>query len=428
MTYEHYVSPTQIKNWRDCPRKVLWQIVKGIKVPSGKAAEKGNQIHAKLEQYLKEGTLDYTKDKEALETLEPALRHFPNPGDCDAEGKFKFKWHDLWFVGRYDALQVKSEINAGRVYDLKTTSDKKWAKDEPELVADPQPIIYFKAFENAVDSCRWVYTLTRGPKKAWAVDFKPVQSGPVVDLLIKDAGAIVKAVTDKIDPLKVPPPEDKSVCSAYGGCPYRSYCTDLSPLVGIQKRDFPLMGMAEIEARMRGSLKEEPQTTDINPPEVADAGPPPAPEEAKKRGRKKALPVVAPEVASQSMIAASPKPNEVGTVPADEQADGAIPPLTIAMLFIDCLPRGKMGADVIDVSSAITAVTDALREKNIENYRFLEYGQGAGVIASKTIEALARTEANKKGELLLFLDSRLPESKLVQGELTAKASLVIQGV
>lgn len=400
----HAVSPTQISNYRACPRKIAWQFTSGIRPASGPGAELGDRVHKCLEKYLKYNQRDYTDI--AQEILDPALPFFPKPGECETEEKFRFDWGGLLFTGRTDA---RTHL---RVYDLKTTKDKKYAKTEEQLKKDPQGIIYSKASGGLPG--RWVYSLTT-KRLAWAVDFQPEGSGPEVDRILEDAETIGRIVGNKVAALDIPP--NTAACGDYGGCPFKPYCTDISPLKSI----FKPMGI-DLLSRLSSS-GDRPA---INPPEVAESGPPPVPEPEtpkSKRPPKKREAAPSPPSAPTSSRTVAPETveSEVKTMAMVMTA-----PLTVAMLFIDSLPDGKMGADVIDVAVAINAVEEGLKKDNVENYRFLEYGQGAGIIAAKTIEWLANTEQSKKGELLLYIDSRLPESKLVLGTLRAKASVTVR--
>lgn len=402
----HAVSPTQISNYRACPRKIAWQFTAGIRPSSGPGAELGDRVHKCLEKYLVFNQLDYTN--EATKILEPALPFFPPPLTCNAEEKFRFEWDGLLFTGRTDA---RTHL---RIYDLKTTKDARYAKSKEQLEKDPQAIIYSKAFGGSPG--RWVYTLTT-KRSAWPVDFEPRTSGEEAARILEDSRSIGEIVRRRANPLDIPP--NTAACGDYGGCPYRNNCTDLSPLRNIFKNQM------NIDLSRLIAPAPPPAAPAFNPPESSESGAPPVPEpEAPKtkRPRKAKADATPPSEAPPSLSIGVTQPS------TEEASDNRtqVAPLTVAMLFIDCLPDGQMGLDVINVSVAIEAVREGLKKDGVQDYRFLEYGQGSGIIAAKAIEYLGSLEASRKGELLLYVDSRLPESKLVMGSLTAKATVKVR--
>lgn len=447
---EWAVSPSQISSWRECHRKYAWSYVLGLKKEQNVGAEYGSRVHKGLEQYLK-GELPKSGVLHDLimPVLSPALKHFPTPGTAFAEEKFKFHWDGVLFTGRTDAR------NTTTVFDLKTTKDRKYAKKAPELSVDPQGILYAKAFPGT--SSRWVYTLTEGTEKAWPVDFTAVRDGAPTNEILRDAKEILDVIHEKKHPLKLLPPEDQSVCNKYGKCPFYDLCTDLSPFRGVMRAKDKDMGLLD---KMRAEeTKTSPRDGDgvvvpintvyvqdaaINPPEVAGAGaPPPPPTEKPKRAPRKAkqLPLEAAPVQPVQTIEGQTtevvKPTTassetVGTEtaapvgPSATVVAGPIP-LTVALLFINSKPRGAMAAELFDVQSAITKVKDAMREQGVGDYRYLDFAVGAGNIAYKTMEVLAGTEQAKNGTLMLYVNSQLPEGKLVLGELVARATVVIEG-
>lgn len=380
------VSPSQINEWRSCNRKLLWRIVVGIKPPSNQGAIRGDKVHKELEQFLN------SKDKldeEYFKILEPAIQYFPPPGQCETETKFKFEWDGHWYGGRIDAK------SATTVYDLKTTKDKKYAKDAETLQTDPQSIIYFRAHKDSVENCRWVYTLTGTKRKAWPVDFTPIVSGPIVDKLHADAEAITEAVGHRRLPLAIPPPEDLSICKEYGGCPYRPYCKDITPLAGM------FSNKSELSMTMQKML-ERVKTNPINPPEESDAGAP-----------------ATPELTKAELMPTVPE-NDLKPV-ADT------PPLTIAMLLVDCFPMNS-SLKVIDVATVISQAHEQIKKQlDVADYTFIEF-RGAGLLNAATQQLLAELPENADGTLTLFVDSSLRESKVVLTELLAHANVVIRRV
>lgn len=428
---EWAVSPSQISAWRECHRKYAWSYVVGTPKPQNDGAIYGDGVHRGLEQYLK-GTLPKTGIllELVMPVLLPALKHFPAPGTAIAEEKFKFHWDGILFTGRTDAR------NSTTVFDLKTTKDRQYAKKATDLAIDPQGILYAKAFPGT--NSRWVYTLTQGKEKAWPVDFNAVRDGAPAIEILKDAKEILDVIHEKKHPLKLAPPEDQSVCNKYGKCPYFDLCTDLSPFRGLNKtrdKDMGLLDKMRTEGESVASTQVPPVVVGdevaINPPEASGAGePPPPPTEKPKRAprKPKALPVAPAQEATEVVKPTTESSEPVASKGALDPQTGTAPvPLTIAMLFINCKPRGPMAAELVDVQLAVTKVKDAMREQGIGDYRYLDFAVGAGNIAYKTMEVLAGTEPAKNGTLMLYVNSQLPEGKLVLGELVAKANIVIEG-
>ncbi len=118
------------------------------------------------------------------------------------------------------------------VSDHKTTSDFRYAKTADDLRKDPQGIIYAMAAmehfkSNEVDLI-WTYMLTKGARKAKRVHLHVLRAD-VEKEFAKIEFTVSRIVTTHAagtSPLDLPP--NTSACSAYGGCPYRAHCTDLS--------------------------------------------------------------------------------------------------------------------------------------------------------------------------------------------------------
>ncbi len=118
------------------------------------------------------------------------------------------------------------------VSDHKTTSDFRYAKTAADLRKDPQGIIYAMAVMDHYKSDQadliWTYMLTKGARKAKRVHLRVLREDVEIEFakIELTASEIVATHLAQPSPLTLPP--NTSACSAYGGCPYRGNCTDLS--------------------------------------------------------------------------------------------------------------------------------------------------------------------------------------------------------
>lgn len=445
---KHVLSASQVATHRQCGRKLLWRFVVGVKEPKSNAMAFGSEVHAVYEGYLKTGLFDFQKHKAACEVLAPALPHLPKFGSgARSEEKFEIVIGGLPFVGFVDAVEQ------GTVYDLKTTSKATYAKDKTTLTCDVQPVVYMQRYKDEASACRWVYTLTKGARRAWPVDFEPPTSGPVLDQLVVDGTEIARGVCDKISPLSVPPAEDPAACHAYGGCYYRQFCTDLQPLRGLGRagKEPNFMSVKDMIAR----LKQSQSPADVNPPESSLAGAPPlppAPEEKPKKTAKKpkktASEEAAPEVEGESKQLTLEDAMPKSVVPDAERqrliaefkekeaakgqyadtptnrhiiehksrdTDPAPPNALINVLYIDCLPDGVQGADLVDLSYFIKMAHDAVREQfGVLDYRLIDY-KGAGFLSAAFFATLKDTGVPD----VAYIDSTTAEARAIMNDLCA---------
>jgi hypothetical protein len=467
---KHTVSASQIADWRLCRRKLLWKQVVGLRPPQTKAAEFGSLVHKLLEcqlsgQILSKEIAEKWASREVLDAdtrMREALQYFVPLGGLP-EHEFRFSWGGVEWAGRIDYLANNI------VFDLKTTSSSKWVKTETELSCDPQAIIYAAA--SGATSARWVYSITRGAPSAIVRDFVPIRSGPVVDLLLQDGNDVTWAVEDKTHPLSIPPPEDLGACSAYGGCPFRENCTDIIPTSRLRKVN-AMTSMAEIRAKLAQSIQSnaassEPKKAaiiDVNPPEQAEAGPPPLPpvNEPKKSKSKakqvdngqKELPVQQNGGESRdtsltgeknevinpsSQSTPSSKPDHTNPGQAEPGGNSSTPTAEsddwfIDVLFIGCIITGPPQNHVVDLADVMQEAHRQLREQlHIDHYLFEEYSKGKGVLCAIAMKLLAQifAEKRKKGPgfpMFVSCDPMLPETGVILNELLARAVSKVRAV
>jgi hypothetical protein len=411
-------SASTIKDHRRCERIPLWKHVVGIRPPPSAGQQRGIDAHLVLENHLKgdltvaRESLGFDRFRDAWRVVEPALAYLPRPGpDVEAERSWDWTWQGLTFTGKVDVTTPTT------IYDLKTTKYAKFAPTEVELRTDPQGIIYFKEalLRGHIEGCRWVFTLTKGKPRAWAVDFVPVVEGPVVDLLLEHARVIEDRVARKVLPLAVEP--NTSACGDFGGCPYRAHCTDLDPLDDIFGSTDRSESMASTEDRLAKFRQSLVPAVAINPPEAAEAGPPPVPPPSKDEAPAEKVKL---KRAPKAQMERDMSPPQGAPQGAPTSAPPSAPPSAptgrhlLTNLFVDCSPGRPVKDAAILVDLAHRVVQE---EMSIQDYRFAEYGSGAGALRAAFARVL---DVERPDEL--YLDTDTPEGKIILVECLARCS------
>ncbi len=221
-------SPSAENKYDACGRK--WGLYAIDKVPQKDkpSAQLGQRAHAELEEWLNEGT--FPKYDRLINS--GALEEFPQPKhpELKVERVFAFAFCPS---SNPDDLVVwwgfKDAEWRDTVFDLKSTSDLRWAKTVEELVKDTQAVVY--AVDNMLntgqDSCTlsWVYFTTRGPLKKQLVT-TPISWADAVDLLTDKHQNAAEMRDHKLDPsvkgMDLSP--NPNHCGDYGGCDYINVC------------------------------------------------------------------------------------------------------------------------------------------------------------------------------------------------------------
>jgi hypothetical protein len=186
-----HISPSQIASARQCVRRWWYEKVHGITSPGTPATHFGSVLHAVVEGYLlqlneaglakhiKETVADataaeITKAKTLLAGAIPAAV-LPRPGTGEVEREMLIPFEPMpgGLKGRLDFVDLERETPL--VLDHKTTSDPAYAKTEETLLQDPQVILYaywalLQRPEAKHIAVRYVYYLTKGAPRVWAVD------------------------------------------------------------------------------------------------------------------------------------------------------------------------------------------------------------------------------------------------------------------
>lgn len=156
------ISPTQIDLFISCPRKWALRYVDGFKTTTEYLLF-GIQLHAYLEDWLKDGTqppsfLANGKEDRAGVLAAKGLHILPKPGTVKVEGKFRFARGPLHYQGVIDYISESDGVG-----DHKSCASFAWIKTPEDLLDDPQATLYAAYYREKYgargDFCRlqWNY-------------------------------------------------------------------------------------------------------------------------------------------------------------------------------------------------------------------------------------------------------------------------------
>lgn len=170
----------------------------------------------------------------------------------------------------------------------------------------------------------------------------------------------------------------------------------------------------------------------INPPEFQPSPAPPAPAPAPRvedsvlgatiADQKAKIAAASGELAeslAQGEPAAAEKRGRGRPTKATLPATGLA--VKIKTLYIDC---GPVGVDVTDAAQLIAlAKKEVATQNGLADYRFAEYGQGPGLLATYAAAHLDALPGVLAG---VRLDTTTPEGAVIQAELMARSELVVR--
>ena len=250
------VSASQIKTWKDCPRKWGFKYIDGLEDPPGKAAELGSAVHKDLEWYLQAGTIDTSTKSGKIAVA--AKEILPGPSyRLEVEREILFELEGITYRGFIDLIDPDGE-EGPTIYDHKTSSDpKRWGLTEETLPEDVQALIYatWGILHWDLDSVaiQWSYLKTRGRAEATAVRAKISKDDALQKIREKirpAALAIVEASSCAESAMELDP--NPASCSNFGGCPFADVCD----LTEDQRLESTLGKKKEKEKGKDMSLKE----------------------------------------------------------------------------------------------------------------------------------------------------------------------------
>lgn len=288
------VSPSQIKTWKECPRKWGFRYVDGMESPSTKAAALGSTVHSILESWLRDG-VPPDESTRAGKIAAGGLRFLPAPGEAEhVEWSMMFDFGGILFRGIVDLV---FEDEAGPVVsDHKTSSDPaRWGLSPPEMPTDVQALTYSIGVLDLTGAdavgLQWTYFPTRGsPTNGFPVTAR-ITKGTAREnfetIVFPSARAIVDTMDrHKRDGIKANDlPANPAACGNFGGCPFAAYCErtpgeSLAAIFGTknEKENENTMGLKELlQAKKNKAGKMAPpraselaaaaNVVPINPPE-----------------------------------------------------------------------------------------------------------------------------------------------------------------
>lgn len=231
------ISVSQIKTYRLCPRKYMFNFTRSRRLPETDAQKFGTKVHAHLEDYLRDGTMPPETPEGRVARLGVVSGKLPDPGSADTEVSFDVPlWPGVSFTGLIDVLEKDRPM----VTDHKTTSSiTKYAMSKEDILSDEQALGYalvtMQVLGTSQAYVRWLYY----EKKRHKGEIRPGTFKEVYNKikwpdcerlardLIKSAWECVQLRLARPDPNTLDP--KLSGCHAFGGCEHRDVC-DRTPV------------------------------------------------------------------------------------------------------------------------------------------------------------------------------------------------------
>jgi RecB family exonuclease len=220
-------SASQVQAFWDCPRAWYNRAILGKKQPQTPAQERGTQIHAEVEHWLRTAAI---RPGEHAARVEDAVRHIPCV-DVLVEHGISLDTFPGGprFVGFVDCLAETAD-GLPWVVDHKTTSDFRYAKTPEELRANVQMVAYayWAMRETGTERCRITHVYIKTKVK------NPQSMRVDAELTLDEAeafwtGRVLPALREMQDwaakrPAADELPPNTESCGKYGGCFYRPDC------------------------------------------------------------------------------------------------------------------------------------------------------------------------------------------------------------
>lgn len=453
------LSPTQISTWLECRRKWGWKYVAKIPAPQNASAALGSNVHGHLERYLADGTpipfhrADGTRD-EAGEIAASGVHLLPPAGSCGMGGQgiverpFKRRLplapvegpagrlSEVLMGGRVDLTRTPPGMV--EIWDHKTTSNiSAWAKSSEDLRTDPQAIIYgwdgLETYGGKTVKLRWVYYQTKGARKAEAREAQMSRdeiSGAFEKILVVSSDIANTLVATERDgdrgPLSLEP--NPGACEAYGGCPYRHLC-NLSP----QQRMKSIMSNgSSLLATLRNQSAAVPVT--VTRVGLADptASAPSLPVQMQTNmfavnPPEGSTPAAAP-VSENTATEEAPKAKRGKKAAKAEEAPACAPTgggKRAFTLYIDAVPIGRAAKTLEDWIQRAKEL--ACEEAKVGDYRYVEFGKGAGMVSEAFFALFDQNLLDPDGFDAFVLSTATSESAFLISGLVARAALTVRG-
>ncbi len=313
-------SSTTIQWHDECARKFYWPTLAGLEEAPSPAQEVGTQLHKYQEDYLKEGKIPVqTNLAGRLAVLGHKLLPMPRSPGLLVEEPFEMDMDGVPVTGTIDFTRNPTTPDGEPDYnavgfllgDHKTKKNKRYPKTKPWLMTNIQSNLYAYARWGILHAMG--YESLRIVDKQWVYYFKEdnsVEKLRSVDSLdhvaeqyetrIKPNLLGMQRMVRELPRIGDVPAADKSVCTAYFGCPHYNRCWGMgqrSENMGVVAGNFSKQNIAAKAQNIKagGGVAAAPVTTPksaprtgagtaVNPPPsrpapVRAAPPPPMDEE-----------------------------------------------------------------------------------------------------------------------------------------------------
>ena len=382
----HKVSPSQISNFRDCPRKWWYASIAKIPYPQHPSAALGERVHKILEMSTaaksRPGSTttvsENTPQKEVLvaqaawDAIDAFLLQRTGRSLVDREAQIEEAWElpqgsPLTLAARGRADLVLPDF----IVDWKTTSNLRWAKSAKELRSDPQVLMYSAALDpdEPVRDFVHVYTQTRNSPAARVVHtpidrFMREQGLIALDKHVAAmAGCASAGAAEEVEP-------NTDACSRYGGCPFALRCMGRPKGVGSMSKSDPFAARRAVN---------------VNPTQ---------PNEPPSETFRQMIAGDVPNI-PRSSGPFVPQP------PPEPEAEAQVR----RVLYLGCAPqRGSRTPSVWFDEWVAPLTAQAAESQSVPHYSCADYGQGkAALLALVTAKAQAGDIPQS-----LIVDRRLP--------------------
>ena len=246
-----WISPSQVKTWRDCQRKWGLRRINYIDEPTTTKQEWGTECHTLMEAWGEKGTPlpDTPQGNTCQQLIQEDWAPLPAMPGLLIEQEFLVPIPSLGEgVALYGFADFIIPPSTGKHLvsgDYKFTSDLRYALSEEELAKDPQALIYgaygMGRFEKRTTIARWLYASASNPKPKvghgghmvqpprkpngkrrvqviFGADSKEFLQG--WEQLMDDLSDIVRAKREWKDALE-DAEGSPTGCDKFGGCHYR---------------------------------------------------------------------------------------------------------------------------------------------------------------------------------------------------------------
>lgn len=306
--HPYVFSVSQAETFELCPRKWAYLKIDGLEDPGNEASALGGEVHDQLEHYLEKGRPINVR-RNCGRIAMAGVKHLPPPRypGMKIEEWFYVKIGNhqgkhgvgAYYRGLKD-VSIRKGWKSHRpfVSDHKTTKALTWAKSAYDLtggetgIGDTQAGVY--AYDDMITlnvdevDLQWTYMLTTGPARAEPTE--TIITREQVNRIITKLEVTTARMIDTKDnhPTAETVEQDFTGCAAFGGCPFRDKCNptannQITALFSQWRKQEDNMAketgvLAKLAARKEakkggGKAPSKPQTVETTGEETTDKNP-----------------------------------------------------------------------------------------------------------------------------------------------------------